>query len=213
MNRRDAVKTLLVVLGSARAGAVGPAVSTLIGTGSPGFTDREVNNPYGVTIGPDRQLYFCDLDNQRIRRLDLETRQTITIAGDGQKAYRGDGGPAAAASLNMPHEIQFDSSGEPLHCRARQPRREARRRENGAHLHRCRHRRAGILRRRRPRRPRTAAPASQHCSRGERPAAHLRRRESPDSRVESVDRNHRDLRRDGGTTADAGWRPGEERAT
>ena len=46
MNRRDAVKTLLVVLGSARAGAVGPAVRTLIGTGSPGFTDREVNNPW-----------------------------------------------------------------------------------------------------------------------------------------------------------------------
>jgi DNA-binding beta-propeller fold protein YncE len=111
MNRRDAVKTLLVVLGAARAGAVGPAVSTLIGTGSPGFTDREVNNPYGLTTGPDRRLYFCDLDNQRIRQLDLETRQTITIAGDGQKAYRGDGGPASVASLNMPHEIQFDSTG------------------------------------------------------------------------------------------------------
>ena len=110
MNRRDALKTLAVMLGSARAGAVGPAVSTLIGTGTPGFTDREINNPYGVTIGPDRQLYFCDLDNQRIRRLDLETRRTITIAGDGQKAFRGDGGPAAKASLNMPHEIQFDSA-------------------------------------------------------------------------------------------------------
>jgi sugar lactone lactonase YvrE len=111
MNRRDAVKALLVVLGSARAGAAGPAVSTLIGTGSPGLTDREVNNPYGLTIGSDRRLYFCDLDNQRIRRFDFETRQTITIAGDGQKAYRGDGGPAAQASLNMPHEIQFDSAG------------------------------------------------------------------------------------------------------
>jgi sugar lactone lactonase YvrE len=86
-------------------------VSTLIGTGSPGLTDREVNNPYGLTIGPDRRLYFCDLDNQRIRRFDFETRLTITIAGDGQKAYRGDGGPAAQASLNMPHEIQFDSAG------------------------------------------------------------------------------------------------------
>jgi DNA-binding beta-propeller fold protein YncE len=110
MNRRDALKTLAVVLGSARAGAVGPAVSTLIGTGTPGFTDREINNPYGVTIGPDRQLYFCDLDNQRIRRLDLGTRQTVTIAGDGQKAFRGDGGPAVKASLNMPHEIQFDAA-------------------------------------------------------------------------------------------------------
>ena len=62
-------------------------------------------------IGPDRGLYFCDLDNQRIRRLDLTTHRTTTIAGNGQKAYSGDGGPATAASLNMPHEIQFDAAG------------------------------------------------------------------------------------------------------
>jgi DNA-binding beta-propeller fold protein YncE len=111
MNRRDALKALFVALGSTRAGAAGQAVSTLIGTGSPGYSDREVNNPYGVTIGPDRALYFCDLDNQRIRRLDLRTSQTTTVAGNGQKAYSGDGGPAAGASLNMPHEIQFDAAG------------------------------------------------------------------------------------------------------
>jgi streptogramin lyase len=111
MNRRDALRAMFIALGSTRASAAAPAVSTLIGNGSPGYSDREVNNPYGVTIGPDRGLYFCDLDNQRIRRLDLKTRRTTTIAGDGQKAYRGDGGPAVDASLNMPHEIQFDSAG------------------------------------------------------------------------------------------------------
>jgi len=62
-------------------------------------------------IGPDRALYFCDLGNQRIRRLDLKTLRTSTIAGDGQKTYSGDGGPATAAALNMPHELQFDSAG------------------------------------------------------------------------------------------------------
>ena len=61
-------------------------------------------------IGPDRALYFCDLDNQRIRRLDFRTRRTTIVAGNGQKAYRGDGGPATDASLSMPHEIQFDSA-------------------------------------------------------------------------------------------------------
>ncbi len=111
MNRRDALKAVFIAACSTRASAATPQVSTLIGTGSPGYSDREVNNPYGLTIGPDRGLYFCDLDNQRIRRLDLRTRQTTTIAGDGQKAYRGDDGPAVDASLNMPHEIQFDSAG------------------------------------------------------------------------------------------------------
>jgi sugar lactone lactonase YvrE len=111
MNRRDALRAVFMMLASARAIAARPSVSTLIGTGSPGYSEREVNNPYGLVLGPDRALYFCDLDNQRIRRLDLRTHRATTIAGNGQKAYGGDGGAAVAASLNMPHEIQFDSVG------------------------------------------------------------------------------------------------------
>jgi sugar lactone lactonase YvrE len=111
MNRRDALKTLVVTLASSPARAAAPSVSTLIGTGEAGYSDRQVNNPYGLAIGPDTALYFCDLDNQRIRRLDLRTRRTTTVAGNGQRAYAGDGGPAPDASLNMPHEIQFDSAG------------------------------------------------------------------------------------------------------
>jgi sugar lactone lactonase YvrE len=111
MNRREALKAVFVVLSATRADAAGPSVSTLIGTGSPAYAEDAVNNPYGLVIGPDRALYFCDLDNQRIRRLDLKTHRTATIVGNGQKAYSGDGGPAAAASLNMPHEIQFDAVG------------------------------------------------------------------------------------------------------
>ena len=87
------------------------AVRTVIGTGVPGLSDAEVNNPYGVVIGPDGALYFCDLDNQRIRRLDLASGETTTVAGNGDRGYAGDGGPATQASLNMPHEIQFDAAG------------------------------------------------------------------------------------------------------
>ena len=87
MNRRDALKALLIVLGSQPAWAAKGSVTTLIGTGAAGYSDQQVNNPYGLVIGPDRALYFCDLDNQRIRRLDLKTRRTTTVAGNGQKAY------------------------------------------------------------------------------------------------------------------------------
>jgi sugar lactone lactonase YvrE len=62
-------------------------------------------------VGRDGALYFCDLDNQRIRRLDLKTRRTIDIAGNGERGYAGDGRRATAGSLNMPHEIAFDSPG------------------------------------------------------------------------------------------------------
>jgi sugar lactone lactonase YvrE len=91
--------------------AISASVSTLIGNGAPGFSETQVNNPYGLVIGPDGALYFCDLDNQRIRRLDLKTKTLTTIAGNGERAYRGDGGPALEASLNMPHELRFDSQG------------------------------------------------------------------------------------------------------
>jgi streptogramin lyase len=59
--------------------------ATLVGTGVGGYGDTQVNNPYGLVIGPDGALYFCDLDNQRIRRLDLTTKRLTTIAGNGEK--------------------------------------------------------------------------------------------------------------------------------
>jgi DNA-binding beta-propeller fold protein YncE len=111
IRRRDALKALLGLVTHVPAMAQGSAVSTLIGTGSAGYSDHQVNNPYGLVFGPDDALYFCDLDNQRIRRLDLRTRRTLTVVGNGQKGYSGDGAAAMDASLNMPHEVRFDSVG------------------------------------------------------------------------------------------------------
>ena len=111
--RRDVLLTLAGLPLAARQAlrAAGASVTTLLGTGVPGYTDTQVNNPYGLIFGPDGALYFCDLDNQRIRRFDPMTKAVTTIAGSGQKGYAGDGGPAGQASLNMPHEIQFDREG------------------------------------------------------------------------------------------------------
>ena len=92
--------------------ALGASVETLVGTGVPGFTDLQVNNPYGMIIGPDGAMYFCDVDNQRVRRLDLRTKRMTTIAGNGEKGYTGDGGPAVNASIAAPHELAFDAKGD-----------------------------------------------------------------------------------------------------
>jgi sugar lactone lactonase YvrE len=105
----SAVLALLAVMAT---GATGFKVRTLLGTGVPGFSETQINNPYGVVIGPDGALYFCDLDNQRVRRFDLKTGRTAVIAGRGERGHSGDGGPSTEAALNMPHEIRFDAQGD-----------------------------------------------------------------------------------------------------
>src|SRR4051794_12851179 len=81
------------------------------GTGTAGCSDTEVNNPFGLAIGPDGALYFCEVGNQRIRRLDLRAGTITSMAGNGERGYAGDGGPATSAAMNMPHELCFDGDG------------------------------------------------------------------------------------------------------
>jgi sugar lactone lactonase YvrE len=111
ITRREALTAIAALTAWPRVYAAGASVRTVLGTGQPGYSDTQVNNPYGIIFGPDGALYFCDLDNQRIRRFDPRTRRVTTVAGSGEKAYAGDGGAALQASLNMPHEIQFDRAG------------------------------------------------------------------------------------------------------
>lgn len=92
-------------------GLQGQTITTLIGNGKPGFDAGSVNNPYGLTIGPDGALYFCDIDNHVVRRLDLRTKKVSTVAGSGEKGNSGDGGPAVKAALNQPYEVRFDRAG------------------------------------------------------------------------------------------------------
>jgi len=97
------------------------SVQTIAGTGVAGYqpegtlgllgTETQVNNPYGVIVGPDGALYFCEVDTGRTRRLDLVSRRLTTIAGNGEKAYAGDGLTALQASFSAPHEIRFDADG------------------------------------------------------------------------------------------------------
>lgn len=96
-------------------------VRTIAGTGVAGYeyegetglpgTTAPVNNPYGIISGTDGALYFCEVDTGRIRCLALDTGLLFTVAGNGTKAYAGDGRPALQASFSAPHEIRFDSYG------------------------------------------------------------------------------------------------------
>lgn len=101
------------------AGAVrAQSIETIAGTGTAGFSGdggpgvkAQINNPYGLVTGPGGALYFCEIGNHRIRRLDLKTHVISTVAGSGKKGYSGDGGSALEAALNEPYEIRFDRAG------------------------------------------------------------------------------------------------------
>ena len=125
-NRRKFLKTTLrasVILAvpAPVLGQRGPEVQTVAGTGVAGFepegatglsgTETPVNNPYGVIVGEDNALFFCEVDTGRTRRLHLESGRLTTVAGNGVKAYAGDGRSAMEASFSAPHEIRFDTRG------------------------------------------------------------------------------------------------------
>jgi len=125
LNRRQLLRLSLAGLSALSAPRFSYAqqsrVRTIAGTGVAGFEPEgangrfaqatPVNNPYGIVVGPDSALYFCEVDSGRTRRIDLESRLLSTVAGDGEKAYRGDGGLALDASFSAPHEIRFDDLG------------------------------------------------------------------------------------------------------
>jgi len=95
----------------------GAKIETIAGTGTAGFSGdggpairAQLNNPYGLTVGPRGALFICDMGNNRIRRISTDG-MISTVAGSGEKGWRGDGGPALAAALNEPYEVRFDDAG------------------------------------------------------------------------------------------------------
>jgi streptogramin lyase len=111
---------LSVCLPSGHGADFSGSIATLAGTGTAGYTGdngpaarAQLANPYGVVRGPDRALYFCEVDNHVVRRVAPDGTIS-TVAGTGQRGYSGDGGPALRARLNEPYEIRFDKGGNVL---------------------------------------------------------------------------------------------------
>jgi len=94
-----------------------PNIYTYAGTGTQGFSgdggpamDAEVSWPAGEAMDADGNLYFADIANSRIRRIDAATGIITTIAGNGQVSYGGDGGPALDAAFSSPQGVSLDAA-------------------------------------------------------------------------------------------------------
>jgi len=98
-------------------------ISTVAGTGTAGFngdgptaTAAQLSSPWSVSVAvvqnesQNGSLYIADLGNNRVRKVNT-SGAISTIAGDGTRAFTGDGGPASAAELNEPTAIAIDPAG------------------------------------------------------------------------------------------------------
>jgi type IX secretion system substrate protein/NHL repeat-containing protein len=95
----------------------GGIISTFAGNGTVGFsgdgtlaTTAQLSYPQGVATDNAGNVYVADYGNERLRKIDQNGIIT-TFAGSGNAGYKGDGGPATAASLNDPVSACIDASG------------------------------------------------------------------------------------------------------
>ena len=98
-------------------------ISTVAGTGEPGYggdggpgTEAQFREPNDCFIdrsaGDGRGgLLIADVQDQRIRRLDLASGIITTFAGNGEKARGGDGLPATEASILGARAVCMDGAG------------------------------------------------------------------------------------------------------
>jgi sugar lactone lactonase YvrE len=73
------------------------------------------NDPHGLVISKDQQMYIADTLNHRVVKLDLKTGRAATITGTGQAGYSGDGGPAVKASFNQLYAVEINRAGDKLY--------------------------------------------------------------------------------------------------
>ncbi len=79
------------------------------GDGSPARTAK-LNGPFGVAFDRSGTIYFVEITGNRARKIDSHGIVT-TIAGTGEQADGGDGGPGPKARLNNPHSLALAPDG------------------------------------------------------------------------------------------------------
>lgn len=92
-------------------------ISTVVGTGVPGFsgdggpaTAAQINGPVGIALDTAGSIYFTDYGNSRVRKVS-PTGVISTIAGTGDRGFSGDGGPATSATFLDPIGLSVAPNG------------------------------------------------------------------------------------------------------
>src|SRR5437016_10578151 len=98
-------------------------ITTVAGTGEPGSSgdggpgpQAQLREPNDCFLDGKGGLLIADIQDQRIRRLDLKTGIITTFAGDGEKRRTGDGQPATRASIMGARAVCMDRKGNTYIC-------------------------------------------------------------------------------------------------
>src|SRR5262245_37306319 len=93
-------------------------ISTVAGSGQMGYdgdgkpaTRALCNEPYEVRFDTEGNMFFVEMQNHVVRRVDAKTGLISTVAGSGTAGFSGDGGKAVKAQLRQPHSIALDGAG------------------------------------------------------------------------------------------------------
>jgi len=93
------------------------AIRTVAGVPEPGFrgdggpaTSAMLNNPWGIALDPDGNLFISDNGNLRVRRVSASSGNISTVAGNGQGGTPLNGS-ATSSPLRGPFGITTDDQG------------------------------------------------------------------------------------------------------
>lgn len=94
-------------------------ITTFAGTGEKGFggdggpaLKATFNGVYCIAFDPEcAVLYVADLENKRIRSIDMKTGRVDTVAGNGMKGVPADGSVARESPLVDPRAVAADGEG------------------------------------------------------------------------------------------------------
>jgi len=98
-------------------------LTLVAGNGTQGYsgdgglaTKAQLNEPYEVRFDQQGNIFFVEMKNNLVRRVDAKTGAISTVAGTGKAGFSGDGGPATKAQLKSPHSITLDHDGHLYIC-------------------------------------------------------------------------------------------------
>lgn len=113
VRRVDASNGKITTVAGNTAGAGTGSLSNCayLGDGGPA-TSAELSVPIGIFLDSSGNIFIADQYNHAIRKVTAATGKIQTVAGNGNKGFGGDGGPATAAMLLGPTGVAVDGSGD-----------------------------------------------------------------------------------------------------